>query len=78
MYGFYGRFLKIDLNKKKYSIEAVSDEILEKYLGGKGLASYLLYNHNPPGVDPLDPDNCLIFATARRGTGNRNPGPAPT
>jgi aldehyde:ferredoxin oxidoreductase len=63
MYGFYGRILKVDLGEKQYSIEAVGDEILETYLGGKGLASYLLYELNPAGVDPLDPANCLIFAT---------------
>jgi len=63
MHGFYGRVLKIDLSEDKYSIEAVRDEILEKYLGGKGLSSYLLYELNPPGVDPLDPANCLVFAT---------------
>ena len=63
MHGFYGRILKVDLSKKKYSIEPVNNEILEKYLGGKGLASYLLHELNPPRVDPLDPANCLIFAT---------------
>ncbi len=63
MNGFYGRILKVDLSEEKYSIEPVRDEILEKYLGGKGLASYLLYELNPPGVDPLDPANSLIFAT---------------
>ena len=63
MDGFYGRILKVDLSEKKYSIEPARDEILKKYLGGKGLASYLLYELNPPGVDPLDPANSLIFAT---------------
>jgi len=63
MNGFYGRILKIDLSEKKYNIESIHDEILEKYLGGKGLASYLLYDLNPAGVDPLDSTNCLIFAT---------------
>jgi len=63
MFGFYGRILKVDLSEETYSIEAVGDEILEKYLGGKGLASYLLYELNPAGIDPLDPANCLIFAT---------------
>lgn len=63
MHGFYGRVLKIDLSKKTFNIDSVGDEILEKYLGGKGLASYLLYELNPVGVDPLDPSNCLIFAT---------------
>jgi aldehyde:ferredoxin oxidoreductase len=63
MDGFYGRILKVDLSEKKYSIEPVQDDIFEKYLGGKGLASYLLVELNPPGVDPLDPANSLIFAT---------------
>jgi aldehyde:ferredoxin oxidoreductase len=63
MHGFYGRILKVDLSEEKYSVEPVMDEILEKYLGGKGLASYLLYELNPAGVDSLDPANSLIFAT---------------
>ncbi len=63
MHGFFGRILKIDLSRKKYAVEAVQDQIFEKYLGGKGFASYLLSEFNPPGVDPMDPANCLIFAT---------------
>jgi len=63
MHGFYGRILRIDLSKKEFVIESVNDDIFEKYLGGKGLASHLLYQLNPAGIDPLDPANCLIFAT---------------
>ena len=64
MCGFYGKILKVDLSEEPYSIEAVSDEMVKKYLGGKGLPSYLLYELNPAQVDPLDPTNCLIFATS--------------
>ncbi len=63
MHGFYGRILRIDLSRGKYAVEEIKDEVFEKYLGGKGLASYLLSESNPPGIDPLDPANCLIFAT---------------
>lgn len=63
MNGFYGRYLKIDLTDETYDVVPLNDEILFTYLGGKGLASYLLYSINPPGVDPLSPGNCLIFAT---------------
>lgn len=63
MNGFYGRILKIDLTRKTFAIEKPEAEIYRKYLGGKGLASYLLYESNPVGVDPLAPENCLIFAT---------------
>ncbi|MEA1923424.1 MAG: aldehyde ferredoxin oxidoreductase family protein [Pseudomonadota bacterium] len=63
MNGFYGRILKVDLTLKAFQIEVPGVDIYRKYLGGKGLASYLLYENNPPGVDPLAPENCLIFAT---------------
>jgi aldehyde:ferredoxin oxidoreductase len=63
MNGFYGRYLKIDLTHKKFDLVNLNDEILLTYLGGKGLASYLLSSINPPGVNPMSPDNCLIFAT---------------
>jgi aldehyde:ferredoxin oxidoreductase len=63
MYGFYGRTLQINLSKKTHQVDRLAESVYEKYLGGKGLASYLLYRLNPPGIDPLHPDNCLIFAT---------------
>jgi aldehyde:ferredoxin oxidoreductase len=67
MKGFYGRIIRVDLTRKKFKIDTVDDVIYEKYLGGKGLASYLLYELNPPGVDPLAPENTLIFATGPLG-----------
>jgi aldehyde:ferredoxin oxidoreductase len=63
MYGFYGRSLTIDLSNHKYEIETIPDEVFARYLGGKGLATYLLACHLPKGIDPLSPENCLIFAT---------------
>ena len=67
MHGFYGRILKIDLSQKNFQIDTVEDAIYEKYLGGKGLASYLLYELNPPNVDPLAPENTLIFTNGPLG-----------
>ncbi|MBW2604159.1 MAG: aldehyde ferredoxin oxidoreductase family protein [Deltaproteobacteria bacterium] len=62
MFGFHGKILKIDLNKEAYDIETIDDHILKTNLGGRGLATQLLLHHNPPGVDPLSPENHLIFA----------------
>jgi len=62
MHGFYGRILKINLNDKSYHVETVPDEIYQKYLGGKGLGTYLLARENPAGIDALHPDNRLVFA----------------
>ncbi len=63
MFGFYKRIITIDLSSKTFSIEALADDILSRYLGGKGLATHLLLERNPKGVDPLAPDNHLIIAT---------------
>lgn len=63
MKGFHDRILLIDLDRQIYKITNLPEKIYETYLGGKGLASYLLYTMNPEGVDPLSPDNHLIIAT---------------
>lgn len=63
MHGFYNQILKINLNDNSYHVGTVSSDIYHAYLGGKGLGTYLLYEENPEGVDPLHADNRLIFTT---------------
>lgn len=63
MNGFHGKILKIDLTSKQFQIDALDENIARRYLGGKGLASWLLSTLNPSKVDPLSPENHLIFAT---------------
>ncbi|MBW2120799.1 MAG: aldehyde ferredoxin oxidoreductase family protein [Deltaproteobacteria bacterium] len=62
MKGFFGRILYIDLSRRTYRSDAVDDSVLSRYLGGKGLATHLLLEGNPPGVDPFSEENNLIFA----------------
>lgn len=62
MFGLSHRLLVIDATHKSFDIEQISDEVLGRTLGGKGLATHLLLQHNPPKVDPLGPENHLIFA----------------
>jgi aldehyde:ferredoxin oxidoreductase len=62
MFAFYNQMLSIELNSQTSEIVPLSDELLRASLGGKGLATDLLLKHNPPGVDPLSPENVLIFA----------------
>ncbi len=61
MKGFFNRLLRIDLSKEKTTVQPIPDSVLKSYLGGKGLGSYLLLKENPPHVDPLSPENHLIF-----------------
>jgi aldehyde:ferredoxin oxidoreductase len=51
----------IDLSAEQVTCQDIPEKVLRMYLGGEGLNAYLLYNHLPPGVDPLGPDNVLIF-----------------
>jgi aldehyde:ferredoxin oxidoreductase len=63
MKGFFNRILVADVTTQTFRIESTDDEVLRKYLGGKGLATYLLLKRNPSGIDPLGPENKLILAT---------------
>ncbi len=63
MHGYYKRILTVNLNNRTFIIEEISDELLNECIGGKGLATRLLLDRNPPGVDPLAPENNLIIAT---------------
>ncbi len=60
MKGFFNRILIIDVTRQTTRVTSLSDDTLKQYLGGKGLATHLLLQYNPPGVDPLSPDNHLI------------------
>jgi len=53
----------IDLSKKKTFIKQTPDSLKKLFLGGRGLNSYYLYKMIKPGIDPLSPDNVLIFGT---------------
>ena len=63
MKGFFNKILRINLKTKTFKEETIPDSVYETYLGGKGLGTYLLMKENPPGVDPLSPNNKLIFCT---------------
>jgi len=56
------RVLWIDLAEERFWEEEVGDEEVKRFIGGKGFAAKLLYEHLPTRVDPLSPENLLIFA----------------
>jgi aldehyde:ferredoxin oxidoreductase len=70
MYGNYGRVLHIDLHTRSIETFSPPEAVYAAHLGGRGLATWLLLEKNPPGIDPFDPANLLIFATGpATGTG---------
>jgi len=62
-YGFMGQLLRVNLTDKKITIEDINETWGRKYLGGAGLATRYFYEEVPGGVDPLGPENKLIFMT---------------
>ena len=63
MTSYYNRYLHIDLASGNWSPFALPDDVLEQYVGGKGIGAYLLALHQDPRAGPFDPPNPLIFAT---------------
>ena len=61
MFGYHGKALLIDLTSREVRWEPLDESVLRRFIGGIGLGTYLLYKHCPPGVEPLDPANPLIF-----------------
>ena len=55
--------LRVDLTNEEISRETIAGENVKKFLGGRGLASKILYDEIDPQVDPLSPENKLIYAT---------------
>ena len=52
----------IDLSTGKIEIKPIPLDVRKKFIGGRGLDAYLLYNHAPKGCDPLSPENPLIVS----------------
>jgi aldehyde:ferredoxin oxidoreductase len=52
----------VDLSTGKIEIKPIPVDVRRKFLGGRGLDAYLLYNHTKQGCDALGPDNALIVS----------------
>ena len=52
----------IDLSTREVEVKPIPLDVRKKYLGGRGLDAYLLYNHTQKGCDPLGPGNALIIS----------------
>ncbi|MEM2908210.1 MAG: aldehyde ferredoxin oxidoreductase family protein [Candidatus Hadarchaeales archaeon] len=62
MYGYGGKLLFVDLSTGKVSKKELDEGFARKYVGGNGFGARLLYDNVRAKIDPLGPDNCLIFA----------------
>jgi len=72
-FGYNGKILRVDLSQNEIRMEEPTESFCRRYLGGGALASYYLLKELVPGVDPLGPQNILVFAASAM-TGTPCPG----
>jgi aldehyde:ferredoxin oxidoreductase len=82
--GYTGKILRVNLSNKNISVEKPDEKFYRQYFGGTALIAYYLLKELRPGVDPLGPDNKLIFSagvitgipcacSGRSGVGSKSP-----
>ncbi len=62
-YCYWNRFLRIDLNNQNTQEFSVDPALFRKYLGGSGMAAYMLGSELDSELDPLDPSSPLAVFT---------------
>jgi aldehyde:ferredoxin oxidoreductase len=63
-YGMTGKILRVDLSNQVHCVEEPDEKIYRTYCGGSCLACYYLLKERPAGINPLGPENLLIFASS--------------
>src|ERR1035437_3598871 len=58
-----GKLAWIDLSTGAVSVEEISEDVRRKHIGGTGLGAYIMRQSRFHEIDPLGPENILIFAS---------------
>ena len=61
--GYNNKVLDVDLNSGNIAEYGLADEIISRYLGGRGLGVCFLTKETSPAIDPLSGENLLVIAT---------------
>jgi aldehyde:ferredoxin oxidoreductase len=61
MYGYMGQSLRINLTNRKAKTEPLNKDVIKRFIGGRGYGAWILWSETPAGVDPLSPENKLVF-----------------
>ncbi|KYO66987.1 aldehyde ferredoxin oxidoreductase family protein [Thermovenabulum gondwanense] len=63
MFGWTGKIIRVNLTEGSIKVENLKIKDAYEYLGGRGLGVKILFDEVDPKVDPLSPENKLIFMT---------------
>jgi len=67
IYGFAGKFLRVDLSTGSLKDEVFDEATLRHFLGGTGMGAKILYDEVPPRSGWSDPENRVIVASGPLG-----------
>ena len=59
-----GKILKVDLTSGEVKVDILPGETYRLYPGGSALGIYLAMQDIKPGIDPLSPENTLVFSVS--------------
>lgn len=71
--GYAGKVLRIDLTHRRVQTEKLDESAARRFIGGRGLGGYYLWNEVGPEVAPLSPAN-KVFMCVGPVTGTPVPG----
>ncbi len=60
---YYEKIARINLTTGEIKVEPLDLELAHKFIGGRGLGTKMLYDEGIATVDPLSPENKLIYIT---------------
>lgn len=63
MAGYTGKLLEVDLSRGTIEVRPLKDEYRAGYIGGRGMGARILWDKQPPGLDPLDEKSILLILT---------------
>jgi len=62
LHTYTGKILHVDVGTGKTKIQTFDEAFAKTYIGGTGFGIKTLLDNQPPGIDPFDPQNPLIYA----------------
>jgi aldehyde:ferredoxin oxidoreductase len=60
--GYWEKVLRVDLSTGRITAETVGEQVWKECVGGSGFGAKVILEETPAKVDPLSPENRLIFA----------------
>ncbi len=60
---FNATILRVNLTEHKIEKQQLPQNLIEDYLGGRGIGIKILYDELPAGTKPFSPENIVVFST---------------